>query len=244
MKETNIQYQGNIMDCKLCQWALGLVVSLVLATPVFAAAPQTDPYDVIESTTKRVMAVVVQAEDYADADPQRYYDELQPILDEVVDFAGFSRAIMGPYASRQRYQGLSKEGKQELRAQVERFTEVMRTGLVRTYGKGLIAFGGSKTEVQRPQGATSEGNSTSITQLIYSDAAEPYVIQYQMRKTKTGWKLRNLIVETINLGLIYRNQFQAAAQDSEGDLNTVIANWVTPAEVDSVGEADKQSARL
>ncbi len=240
MKETYIQYQGTNMPCKPGQWALGLVMSLVPAMPVLAAAPQTDAYDVIESTTERVMAVVVQAADYADADPQRYYAELQPILDEVVDFVGFSRAIMGPYASRRRYQGFSKQGKLELRVQVERFTEVMRTALVRTYGKGLIAFDGSRTEVQRPQGAVAEGKSMSITQLIYSDAAEPYVIQYQMRKTGNGWKIRNLIVETINLGVIYRNQFQAAAQDYEGDLNAVIDNWTTSSEADSGG----QTARL
>ncbi len=242
MKETHIQYQGNNMLCKLYQRVLCLAALLLLAVPLWAAASPapTDPYDVIESTTERVMVVVEKAGDYASADPQRYYDELQPILDEVIDFAGFSRAIMGPYASRQRYLSLSKEGKLELRAQVERFTEVMRIGLVRTYGKGLIAFGGSKTEVQRPEGAVSEGNSMSITQLIYGDAADPYVIQYQMRKTKNGWKLRNLIVETINLGLIYRNQFQAAAKDYDGDLNAVIDNWAAPSEADRVG----QTARL
>ena len=40
-----------------------------------------------------------------------------------------------------------------------------------------------------------------------------------------SWKLRNLIIETINLGEIYRNQFNALAQSANGDLDLVIDQW-------------------
>ena len=55
----------------------------------------------------------------------------------------------------------------------------------------------------------------------------PRVVTNQ-RDKKGKWRLRNLIVETVNLGVIYRNQFQAAARDAEGDLNVVIDNWTAP----------------
>jgi phospholipid transport system substrate-binding protein len=223
------------------QWVLGLSSLMLVSISSLANASQISAYDVIETTTARIMVVVEAASDYADEDPERYYRELQPLLDEVVDFSGFSRAVMGQYATKQTYKSLDKAGQKALRAQVKRFTEIMRVGLVRTYGKGLVAFGGSKTEVQRPEDVEDTGSSMSVTQLIYGDAAEPYVIQYQMRKNKSGdWKLRNLIVETINLGVIYRNQFQAAAQDHQGDIDAVIENWTAPPEEDEVGEkADK-----
>jgi phospholipid transport system substrate-binding protein len=51
---------------------------------------------------------------------------------------------------------------------------------------------------------------------------------YQMGKNKSGvWKLRNVIIETVNLGEIYKNQFQAAARKHDGDLNTVIEGWAS-----------------
>ncbi len=212
--------------------ALALLIAVGMAPLASAVAEEPaapDAYQVIERTTDQVMALVQEANGYADEDPERYFRELQTVLDEVVDFAYFSRAVMGPYASRKRYQSLSPEGKKELRAQVSRFTDVMREGLVRTYGKGLLAFGGSRVEVQRPDAGEELGDKAEIRQLIYSDAPEPYVIEYQMRRGKDGsWRLRNLIVETINLGVIYRNQFQAAAQDANGDINAVIDNWTTP----------------
>jgi phospholipid transport system substrate-binding protein len=47
-----------------------------------------------------------------------------------------------------------------------------------------------------------------------------------MGQYKDGsWRLRNLIIETINLGEIYRNQFSALAKESEGDLDQVIGRW-------------------
>jgi phospholipid transport system substrate-binding protein len=195
-------------------------------------------YEVVQGTTDRVMSIVREAEAYADQDPERYYAQLQEVLDEVVDFRGFARGVMGPYASKRRYDSLNADGKKQMRAQTERFTETIRLGLVRTYGKGLLAFGGSRVEVQRPEDEKPDTSKLSVTQLIYNDTSEPYVIHYQMRRDgEHRWKLRNLIVENVNLGQIYRNQFQAAARDAGGDVDKVIDEW-TAVDMDEAEAAE------
>jgi phospholipid transport system substrate-binding protein len=207
---------------------LSLVLYFSAMPIVNAVGAPGGAYEVVRSASDRIMGIVEAAADYADEDPERYDRELLVVLDEVVDFSGFARGVMGPYASKSHYQSLSNEEKAVLRAQVKRFTKEIRIGLVKTYGKGLLVFGGSKVEVQRPAEEAEGSNKSSIVQLIYSDAPEPYVIQYQMRRGKDGtWKLRNLIVESINLGGVYRAQFQAAARDNDGDLDAVIDNWIT-----------------
>ena len=189
---------------------------------------EQSPYAVVEHATERVMAVVTEAQTYADEDPERYYGEIQDILDPVIDFRGFSRSVMGPYASSERYRSLDEAGRTQLRDQLDRFSEVMRLGLVRTYGKGLLAFGGSRIEVVQPEEDTATAPRVSVRQLIYSDESEPYVVLYQMGRNKSDeWKLRNVIIESVNLGEIYRNQFEAAARKHEGDLDSVIDNWST-----------------
>ena len=113
-----------------------------------------------------------------------------------------------------------------MRAQLDRFTEVMRVGLVRTYGKGLLAFGGSQIEVSEAAPGEAEMSRVSVKQLVFSAGAEPYVLMYQMGKDKSGgWKLRNIIIESVNLGEIYRSQFEAAARKHDGDLDAVIDSW-------------------
>jgi len=201
--------------------------------PVPETGATASAHEIVRDASSRVMTVVEEAQPYADEDPNRYYQEVHEVLDPVIDYRGFARSVMGPYASRDRYMSLDEAGRQELRDQLERFTEIMRTGLIRTYGKGLLAFSGSRIEVPEPSAAEATQSLVSVRQLIYSDEAEPYVVMYQMGRGKDKlWKLRNVIIETVNLGEIYRNQFQSAARKHEGNLNAVIDSW-SSAEEDS-----------
>ena len=193
----------------------------------------TTAHDVVRETTRQVMSVVEQAQTYADEDPERYYSEVQAILDPVIDFRGFARGVMGPYATSERYRSLDEAGRAQLRGQLDRFTEVMRVGLVRTYSKGLLAFGGSRIEVSHPAPDEAAQSRVSVEQLIFSEEAEPYRVMYQMGRGKSGdWKLRNVIIESVNLGEIYRNQFESAARKQDGNLDAVIEGW-TAIEVES-----------
>jgi phospholipid transport system substrate-binding protein len=61
---------------------------------------------------------------------------------------------------------------------------------------------------------------------VSGEDGKVYTVKYQMGQYRDGsWKLRNLIIENINLGEIYRGQFEAAADEADGDLDIVIANW-------------------
>jgi phospholipid transport system substrate-binding protein len=212
---------------------IGVLASLcLLSAQVFSQVEPSaevalpNAHDIVRDASERVMQVVEAAHEYADEDPERYYEAVHEVLDPVIDFRGFARSVMGRYASRDYYQSLDEAGREELRQQLKSFTSVMRKGLVRTYGKGLLAFSGSRIEVSKPSANEAGESRVSVRQLIFSDATQPYVVMYQMGRNKAGeWKLRNVIIETVNLGEIYRNQFQAAARKHNGDLNAVIDNW-------------------
>lgn len=217
-----------------------LLVAMAWAQQGVAEVPA---YAVVQDATQSVMKVVVEADGYVDEDPDRYYEEIQAILDPVIDFRGFARSVMGPYASSDRYRSLDEAGRAQLRGQLDRFTEVMRVGLVRTYGKGLLAFGGSRIEVVQPPAEDNGKSRVAVRQLVYNDEPEPYVLLYQMGRNKSGtWKLRNIIIESVNLGEIYRNQFQSAAREHEGDLDAVIDNWTTvEVEADDAAETGTEA---
>ncbi len=182
--------------------------------------------EVLKETTGRVLAVIDEARTYVDEDPERYYAAVHEVLDPVVDFRGFARGVMGEYATGARYRSLDEAGREKLRGQLERFTETMRVGLIRTYSKGLLAFGGSRVELDGSTPPDSSARRATLKQLIYSDESEPFVVIYQMARDKEGtWRMRNLVVESVNLGQIYRSQFEDAARRYDGDLDLVIDNW-------------------
>lgn len=212
---------------RLLHFAASLVLAgaATMANAVNTEAPE-GAHEVVRQATEAVMSVVDEAQTYVAAEPDRFYDQLQEILGTVVDFRGFARGVMGPYASSERYRSLDAEGRDQLRDQLERFTEVMRVGLVRTYGKGLLAFGGSRIELPQISEEEAAGSRAAVKQLIFNDGSEPYVLVYHMGRNKDGsWKLRNMVIENVNLGEIYRSQFESAARKHDGDLDQVIEGW-------------------
>ena len=189
-----------------------------------ASASQRGPAEVISDVTAQVMTVVAEANAYFDEDPDRYYREIDDALAGLVDWRGFATAVMGEYYSRGR--DMDQAGRANLKRQRDDFARTLREGLIRSYAKGLLAFGGARMEVQGVEASPQSARVASVTQLVYSEAERVYTIRYQMGQYKDGgWRLRNLIIETINLGEIYRNQFSALARDADEDLDSVIAQW-------------------
>lgn len=231
--------QASRLLCTAIVVAAGMALASATGTSRAADTDAPDPGSVsaravLEDLTARVLAVIDAARIYVDEDPQRYYDAVHEVLDPFVDYRGFARGIMGEYATGARYRSLDQAGRAALREQLDRFSETIRIGLIRTYSKGLLAFGGSRVELDDSDGTEAGARRAALRQLIYSDAAQPYVMIYQMARDKQGvWRLRNLVVENINLGQIYRSQFEAAARRFNGDLDAVIDNWSTPAARDA-----------
>jgi phospholipid transport system substrate-binding protein len=211
--------------CPLAHIALCLAV--IQGGPVRAeqaSAGQRGPAEVISDVTAQVMTVVAEANTYFDEDPDRYYREIDEALAELVDWPGFATAVMGEYYSRGR--SMDQAGRANLKRQRDYFATTLREGLIRSYAKGLLAFGGARMEVQGVEASPQSARVATVTQLVYGEAERVHTIRYQMGQYKDGaWRLRNLIIDTINLGKIYRNQFSALARDADDDLGSAIAQW-------------------
>jgi phospholipid transport system substrate-binding protein len=201
-------------------------------TQTFAA--DKGPYEVVAETTRGLVKVIEGARSYIDKDPQRFNDEVRLIMDDVVDFQSFARGIMGQYGSRGYYESLKTEAERaQFREHVIRFTSSFKDGLINTYSKGLLGFNGNRIEVLPLASDVDLSGSVGVRQDIYGDRAKPYQVIYTLRQGSDGdWKLRNVIIEGLNLGRIYQNQFNAAVQQYDGDIDQVINNWtVAPQDV-------------
>ena len=188
--------------------------------------PAGSAHQLIAATTDDLIALIHSSADYISEDEARFYRELDGLLRPLIDFRAFARAVMGRHASGKKMAGLAAGERAQLDRQVDRFSEVFSTALIHTYGKGLLAFEGQTIDVVPPASSDSARTKAQVRQLIYGDRPEPYEIYYSLRKDQRGqWKLRNLIVESINLGKVYRNQFDNAYHVYQGDIDQVIDTW-------------------
>ena len=83
---------------------LGVVMLSLMASLAWGQEPSA--HDIVREATDQIMASVDETRDYVQEDPERYYATILEILDPVVDFRGFARGVMGPYASSERYRSL------------------------------------------------------------------------------------------------------------------------------------------
>ncbi len=187
-------------------------------------------YSLVASTTEDLLVLIQSAKEYVNEDEERFNRELEVLLRPFVDFHSFARAVMGKHASKKKMAALAEAEQDVLNEKIDRFSEVFSKALIKTYGKGLLAFDGERIEVVPPTIGDESGNSSTrvkVKQLIYGERQKPFEIYYSMRKNDDNeWRLRNLIIESINLGKVYRNQFYNAYDVYDGDINRVIEGWI------------------
>lgn len=174
------------------------------------------PQDMVQETSDAVLALIADAKGYAEDDPDRFYQEVQDLLDPVVDFDSFSRSVMAVH---------SRKASEE---QLRRFSDTFRTGLVRTYAMALTEFEDGEVVVVPPDRPPRNPQRQTVKMEIRLSSGEVYPVLYSVVQSDDGsWQIRNLIVNGVNMGLTYRNQFNSAMNDPKygGDLDKVIDSW-------------------
>jgi phospholipid transport system substrate-binding protein len=189
----------------------------------------------VELATGEVLALIQAGKAYAEADPERFYTELEGLLRPLIDFPRFARNVMGPY-----YRVATPE-------QQERFAESFKWSLVRTYALALTEFSNGQVNVLEARQPPKNPDRVNVTQEIVFEG-KAYMVVYRMRRDDAAWRVSNLIVEGINIGLNYKSQFAAAMKDPQyaGDMDAVIDAWVEVIEAeeddtDGAGQSAEQT---
>ena len=212
--------------CFLFAMPVLATVEPVLASPEKSA--MAGPDELIRDATGKILIAIKDAKSYYSENPQRFNAEIDKIMTPIIDFRSFARGVMGKYGSKKFEAALSTEQeKAQFEARVQAFSGKFKEGLMATYAKGLLTFKGERIDVDKPAEAALAGKSVVIVQNIYTEAPKPVTIKYKMRASRLGeWKVRNVLIQKVNLGKVYSKQFSSAAKQYKGDIDRVIQNWV------------------
>tara|TARA_R110002111_G_scaffold4431_4_gene25010 strand:- start:104 stop:685 length:582 start_codon:yes stop_codon:yes gene_type:complete len=179
---------------------LALVAFLGTLPGISLAQENADnPSHLIEQSTQKVLqALEAQTGTGETVSVSALADELLSILETVVDFDSIARGVMGKY------------GRTASDAQIEEFATVFREIRVLDMPGDFDPATAEKASVGM-QATTADGESFSLS--------------YSMRRNAKGnWVVRNIVVDGINLGLTYMNQFDGA-MSRHGSIDKVIAQW-------------------
>ena len=188
----------------------GLLILLASLPLVATAAPTA--HDVVKSTTDELIGDLKANKAGYQQNPQSFYDTLERILGPVVDSAGISRSIMTVKYSRR----ASDE-------QLKRFEDNFKRSLMQFYGNALLEYDNQSIRVLP---AKAEGaDRASVGMEVRYSKGTVYPVSYTMVQLDGKWKLRNVIINGINVGKLFRDQFADSMQRNGNDLDRTIDGW-------------------
>lgn len=214
----------------LLQLLLAVMISTATAAQAGeAAAPidRTDPEAMVREATSRLLEVSRAARSYAKEDPERYYSAVYQVLDQVLDIKYFARGVMATYASGRLYRSLQTDDERAaFRDRIERFVKAIKRVFMVKYADALLTFEGERIDVATVPAGGDDPDRSSVQQTIYDSSGETYGVQYSLHRGRDGgWLVSNVIIEGVNLGQIYRNQFAEAVENHRGDVDYVVDHW-------------------
>lgn len=189
------------------------LLAMLAVMPLLAfAAPSA--HEVVQQTTDKLLTDLKTNKEQYRSDPAAFYQALNDILGPVVDVDGISRGVMTVRYSRQ----ASAE-------QMNRFQENFKRGLMQFYGNALLEYNNQDIRVL-PASTGQDAERASVNMEIRDGKGVVYPLSYTMVAQDGTWKMRNVIINGINVGKLFRDQFAQSMQNNRNDLDKVIDTWV------------------
>lgn len=190
------------------------ILSTMVAGTVFAAPSQTPPEfikQVADNLVKRLQADHSKLQ----SNPALVKTIVRQNLDPYIDSQAFVRTVMGTYVQ------------QSTPAQRAQFEKNFRETLIENYGSAFAKYS-NQTYSMRPYKASNSKNP--VVTIDFNNKGEKIPVAFQLVEKGSQWKIRNINVSGIDLGLQFRNQFAATVKRNGGNIDTAIANFKPDAE--------------
>jgi phospholipid transport system substrate-binding protein len=198
--------------------------SLVFVLAIFCfqsdAIAESNPHQFIDSQAQEMVSIIRNNQALYASNPELFKDKINTVFEPMVDFRRVGASVMG----KKYYLAASKSQRLE-------FIQSFKASLLDTYSSTLAQWGDQKIVTVFPE--VSELKTTEDVQQNLITSSNIYPITYKVRKDKNGnWLIINIIVNGVNLGLTFRNQFQALAKEHNENIDEIIKHWTSDANLD------------
>ena len=193
---------------------------LILSSSIYLWSDE-NPYNFIDSNAQKMVVVLKENKSLFFKDRQLYEQKIKEIFEPMIDFRRVAATVMG----KKYYLASSKE-------QRARFVVIFKDSLLDTYAETLAQWENQTITTIFPTNMEVQTNNLKnieVKQTLNSGSSK-YPISYKLRKNKdNSWSIVNIIVNGVNLGLTFRNQFQALAIKNNGNIESTLNGWVSDA---------------
>ena len=178
---------------------------------------EEDPYIFIDINAQKMVKVLTADADLFETNRELYEQKIKEIFEPMIDFRRVAASVMG----KKYYLLATKDERLQ-------FVNIFKDSLLDTYAETLAQWGNSTITTKFPDDKDITLQNVEVKQIL-DTGTSTYPISYKLRNSKDGWKIVNIIINGVNLGLTFRNQFQALAITHDENIALTLENWVSDA---------------
>ena len=176
---------------------LGFLTSFILsvglmAGSVFAAEMSAD--ELVKQTAEDVLATIKNDQDIQSGNQQKIFALAEEKILPNFDFERVCRMVLG------------KNWKSASPEQQAAFQKEFRSLLLRTYASALGKYKNQVIEY-KPLRAEPGAKNVSVKTQILQPGGQPIAVDYSLVKADGGWKVYDIVIESVSLVTNYRSQF-------------------------------------
>ena len=188
-----------------------IFIILFLSQPL-ASNDDEDAFNFINDNAVYFLTIIKTEGSKYDQKPDEFKEKLKNIWEPMVDVGLVSRLILS-----KAYSSATKE-------QILLFQTRTKKLLLDTYITALLEFEDYELETSRK--IKENKNKTLEVEINFFSASDSFKAKFTLYKNKQGeLKIINIIIDGINLGLTFRNQFQDNLKNENYDLDKAIETW-------------------
>lgn len=166
------------------------------------------PDALIERTVQEVVTIIKQDKDIQAGDQKKILELVNAKVLPHFDFERMTQLAVGKY-----WRTASPEQK---RALVTEF----RNMLVRTYTKVFTVYRDQTMEVKPLKAGADATGEATVKTIISKPGSQPVQVDYEMKRSDSGWKAFDISIEGVSMVMSYRGTF--ATQIQQGGIDGLI----------------------
>lgn len=186
----------------------GLFIMLLsLGLPALSAA-QANPEEVIREVAGTLLTKIEDNKEEYRSNPALLEDLVRSDLLPAMDVKYSARLILG------------RAGRDATDAQVTAFSDAMSNVLIERYASGMLEYRSREQLEVMPLRGELNDRATRVRTRVRTLNGAQIPVDYMFRKTDSGWKAFDVIVEGISYVTTYRNQIMPQVEQSGIDAVT------------------------
>jgi phospholipid transport system substrate-binding protein len=192
--------------------------SIFIALCSYEAKADENPYIYIDTNAQLMVETLKNNKQLFTDDRDLFEDKIKEIFEPMIDFRLIAASVMG----KKYYFKATKDER-------AKFIEIFKDSLLDTYAETLAQWEDQVIETIFVEYDSEKTLKSIEVKQELNTGDSIYPILYKLRKTENGWAIINIIINGVNLGLTFRNQFRALADEHDENVTLTIKNWVSDA---------------